>query len=150
MNPLEKASFSNALENSSEAIGVQTVKPDLLPEVETMVTPMTAEGRDNIKVFHFELNRMVALSEVHSFVWNEEKGRRLRSLRGEMIRSELVALIEEQGVQCGQTNIHKLETGMSKTVTQELITAICKALATDISYFFPTAQIGLDYPTPTT
>ena len=123
-------------------------KPDLLPGVRSTEVPMTADEGSTIKIVHFELTRMVPLDLVHSFAWNEERGRRLKALRGSIALADLAKMIDERGVKCGKSNLSKLETGLSQTITQKLLKAICETLDSDFSYFFPTAQIGLDNPIP--
>lgn len=73
-------------------------------------------------------NFMIALNDIESIKWDENKATRLRELRGDRTLRD-VALIAGISFQY----LKKLEKAQSKSISMSVLINICNALGADVS-----------------
>jgi transcriptional regulator with XRE-family HTH domain len=92
---------------------------------------MTTESA-NIKIKNVKEVIMVPLEWVVMLAWNRECGETLKSLRGKRSRRDIADAVSEQGVECSQEYIRKLENGEAASVSTKIITTIAKTLDVEL------------------
>lgn len=75
---------------------------------------------------------MVPMEWVVMLAWNAECGINLKSLRGKRSRREIADALFQEGVECSQEYIRKLENGEAASVSTKIITAIAKTLGVEL------------------
>jgi transcriptional regulator with XRE-family HTH domain len=92
---------------------------------------MTTEST-NIRTKNVKEVIMVPLEWVVMLAWNEECGETLKSIRGKRSRRDIADAVSEQGIECSQEYIRKLENGEAASVSTKIITAIAKTLDVEL------------------
>jgi transcriptional regulator with XRE-family HTH domain len=92
---------------------------------------MTTESA-NINTKNIKEVIMVPLEWVVMLAWNRECGETLKSLRGKRSRRDIADAVSEQGVECSQEYIRKLENGEAASVSTKIITTIAKTLDVEL------------------
>jgi DNA-binding Xre family transcriptional regulator len=75
---------------------------------------------------------MVPLEWVVMLAWNKDCGSNLKLLRGKRSRREIAEILSNQGVDCSQEYIRKLENGEAASVSTKIIVAIAKTLDVEL------------------
>lgn len=77
---------------------------------------------------------MLPMSEVLSVRWNEQRSRKLRSLRGEMALADLARKLNDIGITISRQYLHKLETDDEvKGVSTEIIEGLSTVLGVTVT-----------------
>ncbi|MDZ8054619.1 MAG: helix-turn-helix domain-containing protein [Aulosira sp. ZfuVER01] len=92
---------------------------------------MTTESA-NIRTRNFKEVIMVPLEWVVMLAWNKECGETLKLLRGKRSRREIADAVSQQGVECSQEYIRKLENGEAASVSTKIIITIAKTLDVEL------------------
>lgn len=76
------------------------------------------------------------LSDIRSLEWTEERGRKLKEIRGSMSLRDLAGAIQANGESCSWQNIAKLENGVTETVRVKTLLAILNACGRGIDSLY--------------
>ncbi len=93
---------------------------------------------------------MLPLSEVGSIKWTEERGQKMRSLRGDMPLVTLSKRLAEHDVEISRQYLHKMETYSDvKGASPEIVTGLCKVFGCSLAEILclketKIVQLGVD------
>jgi DNA-binding Xre family transcriptional regulator len=88
-----------------------------------------------------ETKMYIYVEDVVFVVWNADRGKILKRLRGKKSRQKLVDEIVARGGECSHQNLKKLEYGESESVSVKVLEAICSALEIPLSNFLGTVEV---------
>ncbi|MEO1375639.1 MAG: helix-turn-helix transcriptional regulator [Cyanobacteria bacterium J06635_10] len=88
-----------------------------------------------------ETKMYIYAEDVVFVVWNPDRGKILKRLRGKKSRQKLVDEIAAKGGECSHQNLKKLEYGESESVSIKVLEAICTALNIPLSHFMSIIEV---------
>lgn len=96
----------------------------------------TLDSKIEDKYYTQEIS-MIPLEYVARLAWNEDLGRRLKTLRGKTSRRILAERIKARNVGCSHQGIQQIELGQWETVDLALILIICEEIGASLNQLLP-------------